>query len=100
MWLGAPVWLVVPLWLGTLPCSMDLLWRASFLEVAGVPNLGFKKKLRAAATKCVFFCLPALLLALGGRTFKNTWFFDDPAGLSKKCASLCDEMKEKKENQF
>ena len=43
-----------------------------------------QKKCRTSATKCTFFCLPVLLMALGGQTFKNTWFFDDPAGLSEK----------------
>jgi len=45
--------------------------------------------MRTAATKCTFFCLPVFLLAISSRTFKNTWFFDDSAGLSKKmCAPL------------
>ena len=89
LWLGGPLWLGLPQWRGALPWPMELLGRGNFLEVAGDPNLESKKKVRTAATKCVFFCLPVFVLATNSRTFKNTWFFDDSAGLSKKmCAGL------------
>ena len=58
------------------------------------PNLESKKKCPPLRRNAFFLCLPVLLLALGRRTLKNTWLFDDPAGLSKKCAPLCDETKE------
>ena len=55
LWLGGPLWLGLPQWRGALPWPMELLGRGNFLEVAGDPNLESKKKVRTAATKCVFF---------------------------------------------
>ena len=59
-----------------------------------------QKKCRTSATKCTFFCLPVLLMALGGQTFKNTWFFNDPAGLSEKMCAPLRRNARKNENQF
>ena len=48
-----------------------------------------KKKCAPLRRNAFVFCLPVFLLAISSRTFKNTCFFDDSAGLSKKmCAGL------------
>ena len=39
-------------------------------------------------------------MALGGQTFKNTWLFDDPAGLSEKMCAPLRRNARKNENQF
>ena len=39
-------------------------------------------------------------MALGGQTFKNTWFFNDPAGLSEKMRAPLRRNARKNENQF
>ena len=89
LWLGGPLWLGLPQWRGALPWPMELLGRGNFLEVAGDPNLESKKKCAPLRRNACFFCLPVFVLATNSRTFKNTWFFDDSAGLPKKmCAGL------------
>ena len=100
LWLGGPLWLGLPQWRGALPWPMELLGRGNFLEVAGDPNLESKKKVRTAATKCVFFCLPVFLLAISSRTFKITWFLMIRLACQKKCVQVCGEMTDKNENQF
>ena len=55
-----------------------------FGRLGKTTNLKFKKNVAPLRRNALFFCLPVLLMALGGQTFKNTWFCNDPAGLSEK----------------
>ena len=59
-----------------------------------------KKNVAPLRRNALFFWSPVLLLPLGGRTFKNTWFFDDPAGLSEKMCAPLRQNARKNENQF
>ena len=62
-------------------------WR--FVHLGPSTKPADKKKCAPLRRKCTCFCLPVFLLATNSRTFKNTLFFDDSAGLSKRmCAGL------------
>ena len=71
-----------------------------FGSLGKTQNLKFKKRCRTSATKCSFFLPADFLMALDGQTFKNTWLFNDPAGLSKKMCAPLRRNARKNENQF
>ena len=59
-----------------------------------------QKNVAPLRRNALFFCLPVLLMALGGQTFKNTLFSNDPAGLSEKMCAPLRQNARKNENQF